>query len=250
MKFTAYILSATLLLLLVACGENSTTEKIVQTDSSGFSVVADVTELPGCTANNDGELVWVKKESSPRMCSGGKWYAVAEGSVAATCRTEPLADGSGSKVVCGGDSIGVVLNGRDGKEGAQGVQGDKGNSGEDGASGKNGDVGTVGRDGTNGKDGLDGAPGVNGKDGADGKDGAPGANGKDGADGKDGAPGANGKDGKDGRDGKDGANCILEEIDEQTARVICGEDSVVLFVGEQKDGKLDHSCRNMPCRDA
>ena len=220
MKFTAYILSATLLLLLVACGENSTTEKIVQTDSSGFSVVADVTELPGCTANNDGELVWVKKESSPRMCSGGKWYAIAEGSVAATCRTEPLADGSGSKVVCGGDSIGVVLNGRDGKEGAQGVQGDKGNSGEDGASGKNGDVGTVGRDGTNGKDGLDGAPGVNGKDGADGKDGA---------------PGANGKDGKDGRDGKDGANCILEEIDEQTARVICGEDSVVLFVGELPD---------------
>ena len=235
MKFTAYILSATLLLLLVACGENSTTEKIVQTDSSGFSVVADVTELPACTANNDGELVWVKKESAPRMCSGGKWYAVAEGSVAATCRTEPLADGSGSKVVCGGDSIGVVLNGRDGKEGAQGVQGDKGNSGEDGASGKNGDVGTVGRDGTNGKDGLDGAPGVNGKDGADGKDGAPGANGKDGADGKDGAPGANGKDGKDGRDGKDGANCILEEIDQQTARVICGEDSVVLFVGELPD---------------
>ena len=220
MKFTAYILSATLLLLLVACGENSTTEKIVQTDSSGFSVVADVTELPACTANNDGELVWVKKESSPRMCSDGKWYAVAEESVAATCVSELLPDASGYKILCGGDSVGVVLNGLDGKDGAQGVPGERGDQGDDGKSGTDGNAAANGKDGVDGKNGTDGAPGAKGKDGVDGKDGA---------------PGTDGKDGKDGSDGKNGTNCILEEIDQQTARVICGADSTILYVGGNSD---------------
>ena len=65
MKFLKSIIPVLFLLLLVACGENSTTEKIVQTDSSEFTVVADVTGLPKCSADNDGELVWVKNENTP-----------------------------------------------------------------------------------------------------------------------------------------------------------------------------------------
>lgn len=230
MKYIAHLFALSSLLFFTACGENAATGNAMQAGSSGFSVVADVTELPACSANNDGELVWVKNESSPRMCSGGKWYAVA-GGVAASCHTEPLADASGSKIVCGGDSIGVVLNGHNGKDGAQGVPGEKGDKGDVGEQGKRGDTGDDGLDGLNGRNGKDGAPGAAGEDGLDGWDGPPGADGKDGKDGKDGTPGADGKDGADGQDGKDGVNCVLESVDEQTARVICGEDSVVLFVG-------------------
>ena len=101
--------------LLAACSDESTTEKIVEVTSSGVDVVSDISMLPDCGKSNDRELVWVKGETTPRMCSEGKWYAVAEGSVSATCFSEPLADGSGIKVMCGGDSIGVLLNGVDGK---------------------------------------------------------------------------------------------------------------------------------------
>ena len=230
MKYIAHLFALSSLLFFTACGENAATGNAMQAGSSGFSVVADVTELPACSANNDGELVWVKNESTPRMCSGGKWYAVA-GGVAASCHTEPLADASGSKIVCGGDSIGVVLNGHNGKDGAQGVPGEKGDKGDVGEQGKRGNTGDDGLDGRNGRNGKDGAPGAAGEDGLDGWDGLPGVDGKDGKDGKDGTPGADGKDGANGQDGKDGVNCVLESVDEQTARVICGEDSVVLFVG-------------------
>ncbi len=209
--------------LLAACSDESTTEKIVEVTSSGVDVVSDISMLPDCGKSNDRELVWVKGETTPRICSEGKWYAVAEGSVSATCFSEPLADGSGIKVICGGDSIGVLLNGMDGKDGAQGQQGEKGAAGEAGASG---DTGNGGNSGTDGKDG---------KNGTDGKDGAPGENGKDGADGKDGAPGANGKDGKDGNDGTDGTSCSLKKIDENVVRVICGNDSTELYAGELPD---------------
>ena len=217
------ILALIVAALLAACSDESTTEKIVEVTSSGVDVVSDISMLPACGKSNDRELVWVKGEMTPRMCSDGKWYAVAEGSVSATCFSEPLADGSGIKIICGGDSIGVLLNGMDGKDGAQGQQGEKGVAGEDG---KSGDTGNGGNSGTDGKDG---------KNGTDGKAGAPGENGKDGADGKDGAPGANGKDGKDGNDGTDGTSCSLKKIDENVVRVVCGNDSTDLYVGELPD---------------
>ena len=150
-------ISLSIAFLLSACGESGTTENITQINQSNMDVVADVSLLPPCSATNEGELVWVKGETTPRMCSAGLWYAVAEGSVAATCSTEPLPDGSGVKILCGGDSIGVVLNGKDGAQGKPGVQGKQGVAGKDGA------------------DGAPGADGKDGEDGADGNDGAPGA---------------------------------------------------------------------------
>ena len=209
--------------LLSACGEDSSSENITRMTQSTLEVVTDVSQLPSCSSNNDGELVWVKGEATPRMCSDGKWYAVAEGSVSATCTTKPLSNGSGVKVICGGDSIGVVLNGKDGKDGEQGLPGEKG------------DKGVVGGDGADGSGGSAGKDGVNGTDGKDGKDGAPGADGKDGIDGKDGTPGTDGKDGKNGEDGKDGVGCTMETIDEYSVRVICGSDSTVLYVNRLPD---------------
>ncbi|MBR2057616.1 MAG: collagen-like protein, partial [Fibrobacter sp.] len=142
-------ISLSIAFLFSACGENTTTEKIVEVAGSGVEVVTDVSLLPPCSATNEGELVWVRNEATPRMCSAGLWYAIAEGSVAATCSTQPLLDGSGIKILCGGDSIGVVLNGKDGAQGIQGkpgVQGKQGVAGKDGADGKDGEDGADGND--------------------------------------------------------------------------------------------------------
>ena len=180
-------------LFWAACSEDAATEKITEVAGSGVEVVSDVSQLPGCSSKNDGEMVWVKNETTPRVCSDGKWYAIAEGSVAATCSTELLPDGLGVKIICGGDSIGVVLNGVDG------------------------------RDGTDGKDGADGEPGLQGVPGQKGDKGDAGAPGNDGAD------------GKNGEDSAPGASCYMEKMDELMVRVICGEDSATLYVGEAPD---------------
>ena len=51
---------------------------------------------------------------------------------AATCTTKELKDKSGVKIICGGDSIGVVLNGKDGADGKDGKNGTDGKDGDDG----------------------------------------------------------------------------------------------------------------------
>ena len=153
---------ASVALLLSACGENTTTEKIVEVASSGVEVVTDVSLLPPCSASNEGELVWVKNEATPRMCSAGLWYAVAEGSVAATCSTEQLPDGSGVKILCGGDSIGVVLNGAKGEPGEKGDKGDTGAQGVQGRQGLQGVAGKTGATGAQGEKGDTGATGATG----------------------------------------------------------------------------------------
>ena len=125
-------------IFLTACGE-STTEKIVEVATGGTEIVSSVKDLPKCTKDNQGERVWVKDESADRVCVDGKWFATVAkdtSSVAFSCTTKELKDKNGLKIICNGDSIGVVLNG---------AKGEQGNQGENGADGKNG---------TDGKDGI------------------------------------------------------------------------------------------------
>ena len=156
-------------LFFAACGEQGTTENITQINQMGMDVVASVDELPECTKDNEGEQAFVKGETSARVCVDEKWFATKESVsdtvviaggkdtvlvssidtivvagdtvlVSKTdtlfvengdmsCTTEPLADSSGLKIVCNGDSIGVVLNGAKGKDGI----GKDGSDGKDGA---------------------------------------------------------------------------------------------------------------------
>ena len=97
-----------------------------------------------------------------------------------SCTMTPLKDSTGFKVVCGGDSVGVIINGQNGTNG---------NDGEDGSNGENGKSCTVkavtneesGRQGAeisceDGSkqvlwNGLDGDPGLDGSQGPKGSDG-------------------------------------------------------------------------------
>ena len=111
-----------------ACDE-STTENITQVNQVGMDVVSAEKDLPECTAENEGAQAFVKGESSARVCVDEDWVPMTS-SVKDTvvlsgdtvylaggkdtvyvkdsdlsCKTEPLADSSGLKIICNGDSI-------------------------------------------------------------------------------------------------------------------------------------------------
>lgn len=166
MKHTKYItLLATSIAFFTACDE-STTENITQVNQVGMDIVSAEKDLPECTAENEGTQAFVKGESSARVCVDEDWVPMAS-SVKDTvvlsgdtvyvagdtvylaggkdtvyvkesdlsCKTEPLADSSGLKIICNGDSIGVVLNGAKGEKGDTGEPGDEGKPGDPGSAG-------------------------------------------------------------------------------------------------------------------
>ncbi|PZW72574.1 fibrobacter succinogenes major paralogous domain-containing protein [Fibrobacter sp. UWR1] len=148
-------------LTLIACGDSGTTENITNNYTSGMEIAEKVSDLPKCTTDNEGDQVWVKEKGAASICVDGKWNVIGGSGAAADfgCETKNLADGSGVAIYCAGDSIGVVLNGKDG------AKGDKGDIGETGAAGA---------DGKDGVDGKDGAQGLQGEKGDAGSDGMPG----------------------------------------------------------------------------
>ena len=117
--------------LIVACGDETTIENVTR---AGMDVVASADDLPECTDENEGEYAFVKDDEETRICVGGKWKPAAvsdAGNGSFSCKTEELEDRSGLKIVCNGDSIGVVLNG---VNGADGKPGESGNDGAPGTS--------------------------------------------------------------------------------------------------------------------
>ena len=145
-----YLAFLSLAILLVACGDENT--EVTQINQMGMDIVGSVKDLPECTDDNEGEQALVKGETSIRVCVDGKWFATkSDDAFEFSCKTEELKDGSGLKIVCNGDSIGVVLNGAAGQDGKPGKDGKPGETGKDGNEGKKGDTGA------NGEDGKDGA---------------------------------------------------------------------------------------------
>ena len=118
-------------LLLIACGDE-TAETPLQSGQNYIEIVADESALPECSGDNEGEQVLVKGENVARTCVDGEWtaaLAVGRDTVYlkdkdVSCYTVELIDKQGVKIICDGDSVGMLLNG------SAGAQGDKG---EDGA---------------------------------------------------------------------------------------------------------------------
>ena len=100
--------------ILAACGDS--VENVYQT---GLEVFSSEKDLPKCSEKNEGDQAVVKGETSIRVCLDGEWVAMGsdDSGSEVSCKTVELKDKSGLKIVCNGDSIGVVLNGADGKDG-------------------------------------------------------------------------------------------------------------------------------------
>jgi uncharacterized protein (TIGR02145 family) len=121
-----YTVCLTLLaLLLISCSDSSSSDAV--SVNNALSVYSTVEELPPCTAANEGEQLFVKSEGIVRVCADEKWFATI--SPVSSCTTEPLADQSGVKIICNGDSVGVVLNGKNGSNGVNGRNGINGTNG-------------------------------------------------------------------------------------------------------------------------
>ena len=255
--------------ILFACGDDVTNENITQIVQENVVVVADVSKLPDCTSENEGQQALVKGEPSPRICVDGKWFATFSDYTDKLddfkCSAEKLKDGSGLKILCNGDSIGVVLNGANGSNGvngtqgvqgekgdkgdtgAQGIQGEKGDKGDTGAQGiqgekgDKGDTGAQGIQGEKGDKGDTGEQGIQGEKGDKGDTGAQGIQGEKGDKGDTGAQGIQGEKGDkgdtgeqgiQGEKGAEGEGCTLKQIDATTLRIVCGKDSATFLVNE------------------
>ncbi len=122
------------LLLLLACGDE-TTEVVTQSGQNYIEVVDEESDLPECAKDNEGEQVLVKGENIARTCVDGEWTAafvpskdtVYQKNKDISCSTKKLDNKQGVKIICDGDSVGVLFNGE------EGAQGDKGDRGVDGA---------------------------------------------------------------------------------------------------------------------
>ena len=167
-------LAATAAILLSACGDEVT--EVTEVNEVGMMVIEKGEALPKCTSDNEGALVYSVDSAQAYYCVSRKWKTLngkdgadgkdgekgdkgdqgeqgvkgdtgekgeqgEKGEVGASCTVEQLPDSIGYKVLCDGDSIGVVLNGEKGdkgEKGDQGVQGEQGPQGEKGDTGSNG----------------------------------------------------------------------------------------------------------------
>ncbi|MCQ2092087.1 MAG: collagen-like protein, partial [Fibrobacter sp.] len=166
-KALTFVLSSTALAIyLSACG-GDTTENITYTNENVGSV-SSKDDLPECNEKIAGQTAFVKDDDAFYGCDGKKWRQLDGTTVSVgdnVCTSVALPDDEGFKIICNGDSIGVVRNGvdgTDGKDGADGQDGEKGEKGDTGATGATGAKGDKGATGATGAKGEKGDAGDNG----------------------------------------------------------------------------------------
>ena len=177
-----FLLSGCASLALLACGDDVTKMTTVTNETTGMEVAASADSLGTCDSAAIGKMAFASSENAVYVCAATGWEALSKSATdgkdgsdgkdgengldGASCTVKALASGLGYKVLCGGDSVGVILNGTNGKDGADGKDGENGLDGASCtvkalASGSGykvlcgGDSVGVILNGTNGKDGAD-----------------------------------------------------------------------------------------------
>jgi len=156
-KFSHVVLGS-IVLLLAACGDE-VTEVTEVTQVVGMQVVEEGDALPKCNTENEGQMVYSVDSAAAYYCVNRKWTSMkgkdgkdgkdgaagkdgkdgkdgengkdgkdgtngsngTNGSDGTSCTA--VAIDNGYKIVCGEDSVGVVLNGAKGDKGADGKDG-------------------------------------------------------------------------------------------------------------------------------
>ena len=124
MKKLFVVFSLASMAFLVSCGDETT----YVTETTGMTLVEKGKKMPSCTAVNAGEMAYSMDSLAAFFCADGKWQSLKgergeqgekgkqgeigeKGDDGKSCTAKALADGSGYKIVCGGDSVGVVYHG-------------------------------------------------------------------------------------------------------------------------------------------
>ena len=139
------------MVFLAACSGDVT--EVTEVHETGMKLVEKGDELPKCTTENEGAMVYALDSAAAYACINREWVSLngkdgekgdkgdkgdpgekgdkgdagekgapGDSGVAGTsCTVEQLPDSSGFKVLCGGDSVGVVRNGEKGDKGEEGT---------------------------------------------------------------------------------------------------------------------------------
>ena len=113
-------------LALSACGDDVTKVTNVTSEVSGMEVVASIDSIGKCDSSALGKTVFASDENSAYICADSGWVPLSKSSErnnGSSCSVETLSDSSGYKIVCGGDSVGVIKNGENGSDGKDGADG-------------------------------------------------------------------------------------------------------------------------------
>ena len=114
-------------LALSACGDDVT--KVtnvtnVTNENSGMEIAGSVDDFGTCDSASVGKMMFASDENAAYICADSGWTPLSEkasaGKDGASCTAEKLSDGSGYRIICGEDSVGVILNGEKGADGADG----------------------------------------------------------------------------------------------------------------------------------
>lgn len=127
----SFVVAAVSVLLLVACGDEVT--EITDVNETGMKVIEKGEDMPKCTSENEGALVYALDSATAYACVNREWTSF---------------NGKDGQ------------DGKDGTDGKDGAKGEKGDQGEQGKQGEKGDQGKQGEQGPKGDDGNDGEDGT------------------------------------------------------------------------------------------
>lgn len=120
------------LAFLAGCGDETTEV----TETIGLGNVAKGEKMPECTADNQGDMIYVVDSAATYFCQDKKWQSLKgeagekgddgkNGENGTSCSAKQTKDKSGYEITCGDKVIGTIKNGEKGEDG---------NDGDDGAS--------------------------------------------------------------------------------------------------------------------
>ena len=128
------LLCGAAILGITACGD----DVIHSHEGDQFTTVSSLNDAD-CSEETEGSMAFVKSKATMYVCSEGEWVAMNDQeAIQYRCESKALEDKSGFAIICDGDTIGVVYNGKNGTDGKNGADGAKGANGADGAKGTSG----------------------------------------------------------------------------------------------------------------
>ena len=124
-------------LALSACGDDVTKVYRTAEENSGMEIAKSAEDFDDCDSATIGKMMFASDENAAYICADSGWTPLSEtvdGKDGVSCFAELLSDSTGYKIMCGEDSVGIILNGKAGAKGAKGEDGEAGAVGENGTS--------------------------------------------------------------------------------------------------------------------